>query len=348
MNMKEYIVNNKKKVRISLGLIIAILFIVFIVNTVGAFSDKDNLVFTGTVEAREIDVRNRIPGRISEVLVTEGQDVVEGDILWKIDPRDLNVKKLQAQAALSGAEAQLQKGINGARQQDIKSAKSLADKAQAKVSLLEKKHSKLVALYEGGGISRDSLDEFETELLASQMDGEAAKQQYLMALEGARSEDILALQAQRDAAAAILEEVNINIDESGVKAPISGSVSMLISNQGELIGTGTPVVTITDYRDAWVEFNAEEDKIGRIKMGDEYSISSKAYPGTEFVGQVISINKNPDFAIKKSTNELNSQDTITYAVRLKIENNDSSEGKILYPGMLTEVSFKGTLAGDEK
>lgn len=348
MKMKKYIVNNKDKVKIGLGSVIGIFLIVFLANTGGAIFDKDNSIFTGTVEAREIDVRNKIPGRISEVLVSEGQDVVEGDILWKIDPMDVNVKKLQAEAALKGAEAQLQKGINGARQQDIKSAKSLADKAQAKVDLLEKKHSKLIALFEGGGISRDSLDEFETEYLASQMDAEAAKQQYLMALEGARAEDILALQAQRDAAAAVLEEVNINLAETQVKAPISGSVSMLISNKGELIGSGTPVITITDYQDAWVEFNADEEKIGMIKMGDKYSIFSKAYPGTEFTGEVTSINKNPDFAIKKSTNELNSQDTITYAVRLKIEKDENSETNILYPGMLTEVGAKGTLVGDDK
>lgn len=337
--MNSYIESIKNSNIKKTGIIISlgILAVVIFATTSGAFSNSEDLTFTGKVEARELDVRNKIPGRISEVLVSQGEDVEAGQILYKIDPKDLNVKKLQAEAALKGAEAQLQKGINGARHQDILSAKSLADKAQAKVDLLLKKHEKYQALVQAGGMSQDALDEFETELLASQMDAAAAKQQYSMALEGARSEDILALQAQYDAAAAQLQEVLINLEETEVKAPISGSITMLISNQGELVSTGTPVITITDYADAWVEFNADEDQVGNIKVGDKYNIKSKGYSGELFQGEVTSINKNPDFAIKKSTNELNSQDTITYAVRLKIENNQE-EGRILYPGMLTEVS----------
>lgn len=293
-----------------------------------------DLNFIGTIEANELDVRNKIPGVISELLAEEGQEVEKGDILYTIDPKDVEVKQLQAQASLKAAEAQLTKGINGARSQDLKAAKSLADKAQAKVDLLEKKHQGYLALREAGGMAQDSLDEFETELLAAQLDALAADEQYKLALEGARSEDILALEAQVEGARAILKEVEIALDDTQVKAPISGSVSMIISKEGSLIGTGTPVLTITDYQDAWVEINADESLLGSLKVGQKASIKSKAYPSKDFAGEIVSINKNPDFAIKKSTNELNDQDVITYAIKIKI----TDQEKILYPGMMAEVA----------
>ena len=217
----------------------------------------------------------------------------------------------------------------------------MAEKAAAKAELLEKKHERLVAVFEAGGLSRDKLDEFETELFAAQSDRLAAEEQYKMALEGARAEDILALEAQREGAEAVLEEVLLNLAETEVKAPISGCVSLLISDEGELIGTGTPVATITDYADSWVEIDLDETELDKVFVGQLAEVVTKTYDGKVFSGEVISINKNPDFAIKKSTNELNDQDMITFAVKIRI----TDQEKILYPGMMVEVSLKE--AGDK-
>ncbi|MFZ7101900.1 MAG: HlyD family secretion protein [Peptococcaceae bacterium] len=296
-----------------------------------------NLHFTGTVEAKEVDVSSKIPGRIIELHVQEGMEVKEGTLLFEIDPADLEVKKLQAEAGVKAAEAQLNKAVNGARKQQIAQAKAVLGQAEAQVELLQKKYERLLPLYEAEALPQDQLDEVATKLDVARLQAEAAVEQYDLVLEGAQAEDIKALEAQYAGARAKLQEVLINLEETEVVAPGKGSVSMLIAEKGELVGSGMPVITITDYRDSWVEINVKETEMGQVRLGQKAELQSKAYPDYIFQGEVISINKNPDFAISKSTNELNEKDIISYAVKIKI--NDTA--KQLYPGMLLEVTLPG-------
>lgn len=298
-----------------------------------ASASSNTLVVTGRVEATEVDVSSKIPGRIMNLRVKEGMEVKEGALLFQIDPKDLEVKKLQAEAAVKAAEAQLNKALNGARKQQITQAKSVLAQAEAQVQLLEKKYERLLPLYEAEALPEDQLHELETKLNVARMQMDAARAQLDLVLEGAQGEDIQALEAQYEGAKAKLKEVLINLEETEITAPISGNISMVICEQGELVGAGMPVITITDYSDVWVEVNIDETEIGKVKLGQGAEIRSKAYPQEILKGEVISINKNPDFAIKKSTNELNDQDIISYAVKIKLNASD----KQLYPGMQVEV-----------
>lgn len=314
---------------------IFLLILIFSVGCSTTNNGTDEKIITGTVEAQEIDVRNKIPGHILTLKVEEGQEIKKGDLLYTIDPKDIEVKKLQAEAQLEAAQAQLNKALSGARKQEIAQIQAVLAKAQAKEELLQKKYNRLYPLYEAGALPKDQLDEVETELTASKMDVKAAQEKLDLALEGARYEDIKAAQAQVEGANAILQEVNLHLTDTKVFAPISGNVSLVIAKEGELIGTGTPVITITDYKDCWVEANVDETEVVKLKVGQQAKIFSKAYPEEPFMGEIISINKNPDFAIKKSTNELNEKDTITYAVKIKILEDE----RVLYPGMLVDISF---------
>lgn len=300
-----------------------------------AKASSNSLAVVGTVEAKEVDVSSKIPGKIIKLHVQEGREVKEGDLLFEINPEDLEVKKLQAEAAVKAAEAQLNKALNGARQQEIAAAKALWEKAQAKVELLQQKYDRLYPLYEAEALPEDKLNELQTQLKVAKLDVKAAREQYNMALEGARREDIKALEAQYEGAKAKLKEVLINLEETEVTAPIAGNVSMVICDQGELVGSGMPVITITDYQDSWVEINVEEVDMGKVYLGQPAEIRSKAYPDLVFPGEVISIKKNPDFAVHKATNELNEQDIITYEVKVKLL--ESKEQ--LYPGMLVDVTL---------
>ena len=333
-----------KKVGIFILLVIFLLALVAIISGFtgvskgkeAAVGDKD-LVLTGNVEAKEMDVSSKVPGRIMKLYVDEGEEVEKGDLLFEIDPKDLQVKKMQAEAAVRAAEAQLNKALSGARQQEINSAKVLLEKAQEKLNLLEKKYERYLPLYEAGALPKDQLDDLETELNVARLDVEAAREQYDLALEGARVEDIEAAQAQYDLYLGQLEEVLINLEETKVTAPIGGSISLVVCEEGELVASGMPVVSIIDYNDAWVEVNVDEVDMGKVALGQKAEIRSKAYPEEVFQGEVVSINKNPDFAVKKSTNELNDQDVITYAVKIKLLDNE----KKLYPGMQVKVLLSG-------
>ncbi|SMB84673.1 HlyD family secretion protein [Desulfonispora thiosulfatigenes DSM 11270] len=320
---------------------ILVTFLVLTLFTVGCNNAKEPVMeekatLTGTVEAREIDIRNKIPGEIKTLKVEEGQSVKKGDLLYEIDPKDLIAKKMQAEAGINGAEAQLNKAISGARAQEIAQIEALLAKANAKVQLLQTKYDRLLQLYEAEALPKDKLDDVETELTVAKLDVEAVTAQLSLAQEGANKDDIAALRAQASGAKAVLAEVNLHIQDTKVYAPFDGVVSEVIAKEGELIGQGTPVLTISNYQDKWVEANMDEIKVVDIKIGDEVEFVSKAYPDEPFKGKIVSLNQNPDFAIKKSTNELNEKDTITYAVKINV----LADERTLLPGMMVDILLK--------
>lgn len=332
---------NKRK---QLWSLLVLLFFALNLTTACSTLDKEAsansngvLTVTGTVEAKEVDVSSKIPGKIVEIPVTEGMEVKKGDLLFAVDDKDLAVKKLQAEAAVKAAEAQLDKAIKGARKQQIAQAKAALAQAEAQVDLLQTKYDRYSSLYEAGALTEDQFDEVKTKLEVAVLQKETAQEQYDLVLEGAQAEDIKALEAQYEAAKAQLEEVKINLAETKVTAPTKGNISLIIAEEGEIVASGMAVITITDYSDAWVEANVAESQMGKVKVGQKAEIVSKAYPDYIFNGEVISVNKNPDFAISKSTNELNEQDVISYALKIKIVNPE----KQLYPGMLVDVALVG-------
>ncbi|MDD4571291.1 MAG: HlyD family efflux transporter periplasmic adaptor subunit [Clostridia bacterium] len=298
---------------------------------------------TGIVECKEVDIRAKIPGKIINIYVKEGQEVKAGTLLFTTDDRDLKVKKLQAAASVKAAKAKLDKAENGATDETIRSAKALADKAQLNVDLLQKEYDKMLIMYDTGGLSEDNLDKLTTQLEAAKLDAYMAGEQYNTALNGARSEDIEALEAQYEAAKAVLAEVDLNLDATKVVAPTDGIVTMLSSEVGELIASGTPVVTITDYSERWVLVNVDELHIGKLAAGQNLLLTAKAYPDQKFTGTILNVSKTPDFATKKSTNELNDQDIVTYEVKIAIPLDDN----LLYPGMLTNVILEPVVSEAE-
>lgn len=274
---------------------------------------------TGTVECREVYIRAKIPGYLTEIPIEEGQEVAEGDLLFATDRRDVEVKRTQAAASVTAAGSA------------VEAAKALVDKAQANVNLLEEEYGKYQELYEMDAVAQDTMDKLTTQLEAAKLDVEAATGQYQAA------------QGQYQAAQGVLSEVNLNLDQTAQHAPCSGTVTMISSSVGELIGTGTTIVTLTDYGDRWILANVDEYEVGRLKIGQELPLTSKAYPDTVFHGKVVNVSKNPDFAVKKSTNELNDQDVVTYEVKIKLSDEDDV---MLYPGMLVSVNLDEAAAAD--
>ncbi|WMI82211.1 HlyD family secretion protein [Anaerotignum sp. MB30-C6] len=258
---------------------------------------EQNIV-TGTVECKEVYIRAKIPGYLTDIPVTEGQEVAKGDLLFASDKRDVQVKQTQASATVNGAKA-------------------VMEKAQANVALLEEQYTKYQELYEIEAVAPDTMDKLTTQLEAAKLDVEAATSQY-------------------EAAQGVLSEVNLNLSQTAQYAPCNGTVTLVSSSVGELVGSGTTIVSLTDYDDRWVNANVDEFEVGKLKIGQTLPLTSKAYPDTVFSGTIVNVSKNPDFAVKKSTNELNDQDVVTYKVKIALSGEDDI---MLYPGMLVSVNL---------
>lgn len=288
-------------------------------------AEQGNFV-TGTVECKEVYIRAKIPGYLTDIPIEEGQEVKEGDLLFSTDQRDVQVKQTQASATAQAAAGQVEAAKNA-----VQAAAAVVDKANANVQLLETEYAKYQELYAIDAVSQDNMDKLTTQLEAARKDAQAAAAQ-----QQAAQGQYEAATGQLKAAQGVLAEVNLNLSQTSQYAPCNGTVTMISSSVGELIGTGTTIVTLTDYGDRWIMANVDEYEIGKLRIGQEIPLTSKAYPDTIFHGKIVNISKNPDFAIKKSTNELNDQDVVTYEVKIALSGEDDV---MLYPGMLVRVDL---------
>ena len=306
-------------------------------------AEKGNFV-TGTVECKEVYVRAKIPGYLTDIPVEEGQEVKEGDLLFSTDRRDVEVEQTQASATAKAAAGQVEAAKNAAE-----AAAAVVEKANANVKLLETEYAKYQELYAMDAVSQDNMDKLTTQMEAARLDAAAAAAQQQAAQQAVQQQaakaqgQFEAANGQLAAAKGVLDEVNLNLGQTSQYAPCNGTITMVSSSLGELIGTGTTIVTLTDYSDRWVMANVDEYAVGKLKVGQQIPLTSKAHPDTVFHGKIVNISKSPDFATKKSTNELNDQDVVTYEVKIALSEKDDI---MLYPGMLVQVDLDK--AGEKK
>ena len=248
-----------KKVNI-LAILIAIVLIVTAVVLVGWHMVKSEpVLIQGTVECTSYKASSKIPGRIDALKVRQGDKVEKGQLLYVLSTPELNAKLQQAEAVRSAAKAIDDKALAGARSQQIEAALNLWQKAQAGKELAAKTYERVQNLYRDGVVPAQKLDEAKANYDAMVATESAAHSQYELAVDGASKEDKAAAAAQVRQAQGAVNEVEAYISDAMVYSPVTGEVSTVISEAGELVGSGYPVITILDLSDMWVTFNVRED-----------------------------------------------------------------------------------------
>lgn len=315
--------DEKKKLSIlSLGAIILLLICISVFMGMGIKDRAASYTVQGSLKADEVNMNSKIAGNIEEVRVREGDRVKAGDVLIVIDSSNLQAKKIQAEGALSAANATYQKALNGARSQEISQAKAAAD-------LYTKTYNKVKSLYEQGAVSENEYNQVYAQYIAAQ-------ETYSMAREGARSEDISAAAALVEQASGALAEVNSYIEDCQIKAPMDGVVTSVNVKPGELVSTGTSLVAVIDDSNYWVEVNVDESKLDKVQKGSEVTYVFAAYPDEKFKGEIYSVNEKPAFATQKATKDTNNFDLLSYTVKIRA---DQAKDKKLYSGMTVDVMF---------
>ena len=312
----------KKKVTVTV--IVLVLVIVLLCGIYAAVQahEKNKLVVQGSLKMTESTLNSMLEGTIEEVLVSEGDEVKEGDVLVRMKSDIVDAKLMQAEGAQSAAQAQADMADAGARSQEVAQAKAAYEYAA-------KMYERMKVLLQEEAIAQSTFDQVEAQYIA-------AKETYDMALEGARTEDKAAanaLVAQADGAVA---EVNSYLENAEIKAPMDGIVSAVNVDKGELISTGMPVASVTSPENPWVEVIVEETQLGKVHRGDEVKVTFAAYPGEEFTGKITNVSQKPSFATKRATNENGAFDILSYGV--KVELIDTPEE--LYSGMTVVVDFE--------
>ena len=303
--------------------------VIIIVALIGFLAlGRDPNVIQGQVEVTEYRVSSKVPGRILELRVSEGDYVKAGDTLAILDAPEVRAKMEQARSAESAAAAIELKAQNGARKEQIQGAFSVLQQAKAGFEIAEKSYQRIQRLYDGGVVSAQKRDEVYANYKAMEAQMKAAQSQYDMAVNGARMEDKLAAAAQVGRAKGAVQEVNSYINETVQIAQKEGEVANIYPKVGELVGTGSPIMSIAVMDDMWGTFNVREDQLNGMKVGTEFTAFVPAF-NKEIKMKVYYLKDQGSYAVWKATKANGQYDLKTFEVKARpVEKLDG-----LRPGM---------------
>jgi len=371
----------KKKAALAVIIVLAAGAAAFVLIKKSGGGGKNGFAHTGTVEAVEVSVSFQIPGQVAAVEFEEGQTVREGQILAHLDTVSLDQELIRTQAALAtaasrlatarasaaylrksvdaqirGAQANLQKLVDGLRPQELETARQSVEKALAEAQRTEKEAQRVKTLYEDGVVPLSRWENAQAAAQVADATLRSARESLDLAEIGTREEDIQGARAALEAASARLEEVQaadleakaleseIKIREADVtlasirlgyatlRAPVSGVTLTRSVEPGENIPATRPVTTIADLSEVKVRFYVPADTLGTLNTGDRVTVLSDATPGERFQGQISYISEQAEFTPKNIlTKEERTQ--LVYMVKAAIPN----PGRKLKPGMPVEV-----------
>ena len=297
--------------------IIGFVAVVIIVALIGYLAlDRDPDVIQGQVEVTEYRVSSKVPGRILELRVKEGDYVKAGDTLAIIDAPEVRAKMEQAQSAQSAAAALELKAQNGARKEQIQGAFSVLQQAKAGFEIAEKSYNRIQRLYDEGVMSAQKRDEVYANYKAMEAQMKAAQSQYDMAVNGARMEDKLAAAAQVGRAKGAVNEVTSYIHETVQIAQKEGEVSDVYPKVGELVGTGSPIMSIAMMDDMWGTFNVREDQLDGMQVGSEFTVFVPAF-NKDVKMKVYFMKDQGSYAVWKATKANGQYDLKTFEVKAR-------------------------------
>jgi HlyD family secretion protein len=311
---------------LAIGGFIAVVIIVALIGFLAL--DRDPDIIQGQVEVTEYRVSSKVPGRILELRVSEGDFVKAGDTLAILDAPEVRAKMEQARSAESAAAALELKAQNGARKEQIQGAFSVLQQAKAGYEIAEKSYQRIQRLFDEGVVSAQKRDEVYANYKAMEAQMKAAQSQYDMAVNGARMEDKLAAAAQVGRAKGAVQEVNSYIHETVQIAQKEGEVANIYPKVGELVGTGSPIMSIAVMDDMWGTFNVREDQLNGMKVGSEFSAFVPAF-NKEIKMKVYYLKDQGSYAVWKATKSNGQYDLKTFEVKARpVEKLDG-----LRPGM---------------
>ncbi|MBR1548137.1 MAG: HlyD family secretion protein [Prevotella sp.] len=303
--------------------------VVVLVALIGFFAlGRDPELIQGQVEVSEYRVSSKVPGRILELRVKEGDYVKVGDTLAILDAPEVRAKMEQARSAQSAASAQEQMAQNGARQEQIQGAFQLWQQAKAGLEIAEKSYNRVQRLYDEGVMSAQKRDEAYANYKAMEAQAKAAESQYNMAMNGARREEKAAAAAMVGRARGAVDEVKSYMHETVQTAQMEGEVTDVYPKVGELVGTGSPIMSIAVMSDLWGTFNVREDQLEGMQVGTTFEAFVPAFNKTVPM-KIYYLKDQGSYAVWKATKANGQYDLKTFEV--KARPTEPFEG--LRPGM---------------
>jgi len=319
----------------------------------GSEGKEGTMKTTGLIEAREIDISPKIGEKIVWLCCREGDQIKKGELLMRLDDRELKAALDEGKATLKGAEASYQASeanLENARARveyaraEIKAAESEIDRTRALFDEAREDFQRISNLFKEGYATRKDLDAARAayDSKNAQLNAAIAKREGLDAeLEIARA-SFKAAEAQLTTARANIGEARARLKlaetrlmETKIFAPRDGVIAYKYFEEGETVSPGKVVYTLYDLKEIWARVDVEETRIGGISLGKGATIKIDSLPVKSFEGEVIEIGREAEFATQRDVTR-GRQDIKTFRVKVAVKDPDGS----LKPGMTVIVEFK--------
>lgn len=308
----------KKENRHLMSAMIIVIVIVALMAIIGfLFLSPPPEILDGQADATSVRVSGKLPGRVMEFYVREGDTVQRGDTLVHIHSSLAEAKLEQASAMQSAAEAANRNVDAGTRSQVIQSAYQMWQQARAAVDITRKTYDRMQSLYTQGVVSEQKRDEAKAAYDAAVAAEAAARAQYDLAKEGPRSEDRQGAAALVDAARGGVAEVNALLEDQYLVAPCDGTVDVIYPHEGELIALGAPVMNILRTDDKWLTFNVREEYLADMALGDTLEVMIPALDKRRFKARIYYVRDLGTYAVWRATKATGDWDSRTFQVKAR-------------------------------
>jgi HlyD family secretion protein len=295
----------------------------------------NELALSGNIEAHESLVSFKVPGRIVELPVEEGQQVEQGALLARVEDADSRQKVRIDEANVRVRESNLALTLAGTREQEVKASQQTMKDAQADLEEKKMDNDRAQNLFSKDEISAQDRDLAATALKRAEASFKVAQVRYNEAVEGSRKEDIEIARANLNEANANLGLSQVNLGYAVLRAPSTGVITVRQAELGEVVAPGSPVVTLADLDHLWLRAYIAETDLGSIHWGQDATVTTDTYPGKRYHGRISFISPDAEFTPKSvQTN----QERVTLVYRIKIDlDNPNHE---LKPGMPADAHIE--------
>lgn len=306
----------------------------------------NDLRASGYVEATEVTVASEVGGRLLEVGVKEGDRVTAGDVVARLDTRDVALQMARVRADRAVAEAQLRLVEVSARVEDVRYAQAQVDAAESDVATLEVEAKaaeldleRFESLLRANAGSQKQRDDARSRLDSARERQRGARERVRVAREGlarvqagARPEEVTAARTRIGTVDAQLAQLSKSLDDAVVKAPVGGIVTQELADAGEIVAPRTPLVVVTDLDHAWANAFVPEPAVPRIKLGQSATIRTDA--GQALQGTVTFVSSRAEFT-PRNVQTAEERSRLVYRVKVSVDNS----GGILKQGMPVDVDL---------
>ena len=301
---------------------------------------------SGQVEATEVHVAPEVGGRVLEVSVTEGNRVKQGDVIARLDTRDVDLALQRAQAERAATDAQLRLLEAGSRAEDIRQAQAQVAAANGDVAAAEtelasaeadlQRFEQLLQSNSGSRKQRDDAatrrDVAKSRVASARARENAAREAVSRLAAGARREELDAARARVAAADAQIAVLQKNRGDAALLAPIDGIVSERLLDPGEMAAPRAPIVVLTDLDHAWAEVFVDEPDVPRLKLGQPATVFTDA--GDRLPGTISFISPKAEFT-PRNVQTAEDRSKLVYRVKIAVDNRKG----VLKQGMPVEAEI---------